>query len=141
MADIMNPFDQTDATLRVAVSPKEAGTAGTNYSPTLDLGPCDAPGVRVADFELRVSIPELTAEQTPEGATVSVALESSNDADFATGVETQTVADLAGGASEAFCVRRRIPADAPRYWRLAVETNAATSGTIADAVFRLEPTF
>ncbi len=141
MADIVNPFDQTDASLRVVVSPKEAGTAGTNYSPTLDLGACDAPGVRVADFELRVSGPAPTVEQAPEGATVSVVLESSNDADFATLVSTETLANLVGGASEPFVWRRRIAADAPRYWRLGVATNEATAGSIADAVFKLEPIF
>lgn len=141
MTTPINPFVQRDAANVKTVSPKAAGTAGTEYSAPIDLGVCEVPGVRGGDYELLIEAPELTATAFPSSATLKLVLQSSNDANFSAVTTTQTLADLTGGAKGAGSYRVKHTADAARYWRIGVTSNASTGTGIADAVFKIGPAF
>jgi len=126
-------FTSKDATL--IVSTKPASTATSAATDAIDLGAIDQIGVRSEPFEFNVVIPAFTATDLPSDATLTVALEASDDATFATGVVTaisKTIGD--GTAFDGAEIKYRPTLKAPRYWRVNLTTGLTGSAAVgADA--------
>lgn len=126
-------FTSKDATL--IVSAKPAATATSAATDAIDLGAIDQIGVRSEPFEFNVVIPAFTATDLPSDATLTVALEASDDETFATGVVTaisKTIGD--GTAFDGATVKYRPTLKAPRYWRVNLTTGLTGSAAVgADA--------
>lgn len=125
-------FDSRDASLIVGAKPSGT-TATTVGSDPIDLGPIDAVGVRSEPFELELDIPAFTASELPADAELTIALQSSDDATFSTGVTTEFSSTIGDGTAFAGAsIRFRPTLKANRYWRAAVTTTLANSGAVAD---------
>lgn len=125
-------FSSYDASLIVSAKASDT-TATTVGSNPIDLNAIDSVGVRYEPFELEVAIPAYTATELPSDATLTIALQSSDDATFAsnvTTVVTQTIGDGAAFSGATYRFRPTLKAD--RYWRVAITTTLSGSGAVGD---------
>ena len=129
----MSGYTSKDAAL--IVSAKPSGTTATTVgSNPINLGAIDAIGVRSEPFELAVNIPAFSATDLPSDATLTIKLQSSNDATFASGVTdaiSETIGDGTAAAAAVWKYKPTLKGD--RYWRVAITTTLSGSGAVADA--------
>ena len=125
-----NVRNLADADLTVAVALPAA--PGTVESGSVDLG--DAP--HVSGAEIRVNVPALDATELPDGETVTVTVEESDDdVSFAAARVVGVVTGAAGAGAEAASFRYAPASTGARYHRLSAVSSAGAgdqSGSSAE---------
>lgn len=116
---------------------------GANVTRTtgLDLGPLTARGARLAECELEISAPVLTAAELPDAQTITYAIETDDDAAFGSAIvpaDALCVQTGAGGVGAAArSIRVKIPTNCERYVRLRATKVGASNASTKNMRFRL----
>lgn len=129
----MKGYNSYDTSLIKVVKPSTT-TGETKTTDAIDLGEVSNIGVRSETFELEVQIPAYDATELVDGATLTIGLETSDNADFSNAL-TIVQADYGDGESNgAKSIRVKPTLDSQRFWRAFVKTTLNDSATIEEGV-------
>lgn len=126
----MNNFTTKDVELKETKA-LPAGAASTT-SDAINLG-VSSRGVVPGNIELLMTYPDLTLAQLPDTKTMTYVLLGSANSDLSSPSVSETIVTQTGATGTDPCpggtIRRRPPADGPKYWGLKATGVATADGS------------